>query len=482
MNSSGYDDKNLFKSPGHEPDSSDLNISETEHDNGISSGKRDMKAVFEQYIGEVKDTINKLKTKKTNREDLQDKSAVIENKNSRPSLSVGEIMSSNAKIRKENVNTESVVVNVPPDGKTNVLYAKRTLKTWLISLLIIVVFVQLSIFTVNQLFFSPPSWDGTKIEFEVAKGASFSDVAESLQQKGFIKNALVFRIYAQFSDKAYKLKTGIYELSKNMSITDILDTITRGEGYRTVIKLTIVEGKNVESMASQLKSAGIVDNTKTFHDLANNLEYYKSKFSFLNDIPTDSQRRYALEGYLFPDTYEVYSDVSADSVIQKQLTRFRTIYTTEYEQRAKSLGMTMDQVITLASIIEKEAKTDDFKKVSAVFHNRLKNGMALQSCATVQYAKGIKRLDLTEEDIAYDSPYNTYLHKGLPIGPICSPGKKAIEAALYPDETYVKQGYLYFCVSDPTTGATVFSKTYEEHMANVNKYKPLWQEYDKNNQ
>lgn len=482
MNSSGYDDKNLFKSPDHELDTSDLNISEKEHDKGLSSGKRDMKAIFEQYIGEVKDTINKLRTKKNDQTDLQEKPTETPNKNSRPTLSVGQIMSSNAKSRKDNINSVSTVVNVPPDGKTNVLYAKRTLKTWLISLLIIVVFMQLSFFSVNQLFFAPPSWDGTKIEFEVVKGASFSDVAESLQKNGFIKNALVFRIYAQFSDKAYKLKSGVYELSKNMSITDILDTITRGEGYRTVIKLTIVEGKNVETMASQIKSAGIVDNTKTFYDLANNLDYYKSKFSFLNDIPTDSQRRYALEGYLFPDTYEVYSDVSADSVIQKQLTRFRTIYTTEYEQRAKSLGMTMDQVITLASIIEKEAKTDDFKKVSAVFHNRLKNGMALQSCATVQYAKGIKRLDLTDEDIAYDSPYNTYLHKGLPIGPICSPGKKAIEAALYPDDTYVKQGYLYFCVSDPATGATVFSKTYEEHMTNVNKYKPLWQEYDKNNQ
>ena len=107
--------------------------------------------------------------------------------------------------------------------------------------------------------------------------------------------------------------------------------------------------------------------------------------------------------------------------------------------------------------------------------------MPLQSCATVQYAKGITKINLSDDDTNYESPYNTYIHSGLPVGPICAPSKKAIEAALYPDDAYVKGGYLYFCVADPEQGTTAFAKTYAEHLANIAKYKPLWQAYDAKN-
>ena len=152
------------------------------------------------------------------------------------------------------------------------------------------------------------------------------------------------------------------------------------------------------------------------------------------------------------------------------------------EQWCKDLGlercMTIDEVITLASIIEKESRPEDFAKVSAVFHNRLNQGMKLQSCPTLQYALGIKRIVLTAEDIASDSPYNTYINKGLPPGPICNPSEAAIKAALYPDEVYLEEGYLYFCLGDPKTGETVFAKTLKEHEANQAKYLKLWQQAD----
>jgi UPF0755 protein len=140
--------------------------------------------------------------------------------------------------------------------------------------------------------------------------------------------------------------------------------------------------------------------------------------------------------------------------------------------------MTIDEVITLASIIEKESRPADFAKVSAVFHNRLDRHMKLQSCATLQYALGIKRIVLTNDDISSDSPYNTYKYEGLPIGPICSPSEKAIDAALNPDQSFVDQGYLFFATKDPNSGELVFNIKAEDHEAAVEQYRPLWEAWD----
>lgn len=141
--------------------------------------------------------------------------------------------------------------------------------------------------------------------------------------------------------------------------------------------------------------------------------------------------------------------------------------------------MTMDEVFTLASMIEKEAKTADFAKVSAVFHNRLKKGMTLGSDVTVKYVSGSQKMALSDSDLAVDSAYNTYTRTGLPVGPICNPSMDAVVAALYPDEQYVAQKYLYFCSTDPDSGELHFSKTLEEHNAAVAMYRPLWEEYDR---
>ncbi|MGI5885436.1 MAG: endolytic transglycosylase MltG, partial [Candidatus Spyradocola sp.] len=185
---------------------------------------------------------------------------------------------------------------------------------------------------------------------------------------------------------------------------------------------------------------------------------------------------------LYPDTYEIYVDSSEETVIGKMLDRMNVIYGVAYRTRAEELGMDMDEVITLASMIEKEGKADTFDKVSAVFHNRLDQGMALGSDVTVQYALGVRRLVLTQEELAVDSAYNTYVHTGLPVGAICNPGNAAIEAALYPDSDYVEEGYLYFVLTDPETGELAFTKTLEEHDAIVEQYRPLWEAYDQASQ
>ena len=140
--------------------------------------------------------------------------------------------------------------------------------------------------------------------------------------------------------------------------------------------------------------------------------------------------------------------------------------------------MTMDQVLTMASLIEKEAKESDFDKVSAVFHNRLKSGMLLQSDVTVHYITGVRRMALTDEDLAQQNLYNTYVYRGLPPGPICNPSPAAIRAALYPNEMMVAEKYLYFCAKEPESGELYFSRTLEEHERAVAVYAPLWQKYD----
>jgi UPF0755 protein len=156
------------------------------------------------------------------------------------------------------------------------------------------------------------------------------------------------------------------------------------------------------------------------------------------------------------------------------LDRFNEIYSRKYIERAEELDLTMDQVVILASIIEKEAKPFDFNKVSAVFYSRTALDMPLYSDATLGYILKTNAIEFSPAELDTDSPYNTYKYKGLPAGPISNPGVAAIEAALYPNEQYIEEGYLFFCLMDPNTGALVFAKTAEEHAANVEKYRPLW--------
>ena len=138
----------------------------------------------------------------------------------------------------------------------------------------------------------------------------------------------------------------------------------------------------------------------------------------------------------------------------------------------------MDQVLTMASLIEKEAKESDFARVSAVFHNRLKEGMKLESDVTIHYITGVRKMALADSDLAVSSPYNTYQVTGLPLGPVCNPSPAAIRAALYPDNSMIQEKYLYFCAKEPESGELYFSKTLDQHKRAVEIYAPYWQKYD----
>lgn len=322
--------------------------------------------------------------------------------------------------------------------------------------------------------------DSAQVAFQVESGQSLTRVANNLEAAGLIRNRTVFKYYCDFAGMGQKIQSGSYLLTPAMTMAEIAEQLTTGDGSPIVRNITLIPGWTIEEFAAKLVEDGVLTDSAEFLDLCRTGTQF-SDYYYIADVlatKTVSQRKYVLEGYLAPDTYEVYVTATAEDILRKLLSQTDRVYPAAYQDRADELGMTMDEVITLASLIQKEAKDSDFTKTSAVFHNRLKAGMKLQSDVTIHYVTGVRKMSLTNSDLALNSPYNTYQVTGLPLGPICSPSKAAIQAALYPDETYVAENYLYFCAKDPESGELHFSRTLQEHEQAVSIYAPLWKEYD----
>ena len=335
---------------------------------------------------------------------------------------------------------------------------------------------------IHRSFFAPvDAQDQTPVAFTVASGSSLTKVANNLESAGLIHNRTVFKYYADFLGYGQKIQAGDYQVNKAMSMHEIMNLFTTGDGNPITRNITIIPGWTITDMAAYLKNQGVIQTEEEFLSLCRSGQDFSAYYYISDVLKTQNvaSRLYVLEGYLAPDTYEIYTDATAQDIIKKLLSQTEAVYQDSYHDRAQELGMTMDQVIALASMIEKEAKTNDFSKVSAIFHNRLKQNMTLGSDVTIKYVSGVKRMSLTNEDLNVDSPYNTYRYKGLPLGPICSPSGAAIEAALYPDEQFIAENFLYFCSKDPNTGELHFSRTLEEHNQAVSIYAPLWQAYDR---
>lgn len=365
---------------------------------------------------------------------------------------------------------------------------KNTEKTWrkmrpwtiyIISFLLVITVFAVGISTVLHKMFGPADkHDSSPVLFTVNSGASLSSVASSLKERGLIKTSFGIKLLADFTSVSSKIQSGEYVLDRTMSAQDILDTITKPTASSKIISVTIIEGMRLETIADTLQATGVIESADEFLQLCNDVDAFPD-YEFLQPLKEKTGLKYLMEGYLFPDTYQFYADTDPKVCINRMLARMNTIYSDEYKKQAEKMGMSMHDVLTLASIAEKEGRDGDFDKISAVIHNRLTKGMKLESDVTVQYALNISKLNLDSTQLAVDSPYNTYLVTGLPAGPICSPSKKAIEAALFPNEEVVKGGYLYFLLTDPYTGEVAYSKTYEEHLRLKNKYKALWDAYDR---
>ena len=292
---------------------------------------------------------------------------------------------------------------------------------------------------------SPAGTSGEErfIEFRVENGESTSKVAERLYEEGIIKSRFLFKIIAKTKGVDKKIKAGLYHLSANMSTMEVLGILANGAIY--TVDITIPEGFTMEMIAKRLSEKGLVDE-KRFLELCHSPELF-------DGIPEEAK---TLEGYLFPDTYRFSPDATEEEIIKTMIGKFKSVY--EDVSKGYNGKLNENQIITLASIIEKEAYLDREKPViSAVFQNRLKKGMRLESCATVLYVVRRPNGPVYYADLKVDSPYNTYKYSGLPPGPISCPGARSIESALYPENN----DYLYFVSLGD--GTHHFSKTFAEH-------------------
>jgi len=287
----------------------------------------------------------------------------------------------------------------------------------------------------------------TKI-FKVSKGDSAKVIAENLKDTGLIKNPFLFRLYIFLALSQYSLKPGEYELSSKMPIRDIGDTLVLG-GVNEVI-ITIPEGFSLKQVEDRLVGAG----------LAKRDELMNYKFS--KDVPpilSDKPKSVSLEGYLFPDTYRFFKDATLSDVISKMIDNLSNKLTPDLKTAIKNSSYSTYEILTMASLIEKEIPKDsDRSIVAGILWKRLKAGVPLQVDATLVYITGHN--ELYEADRKINSPYNTYLYRGLPKGPIANPGLSTIKAAIFPETS----PYWYYLSAKD--GKTIFSKTLEEHNRN----------------
>lgn len=295
---------------------------------------------------------------------------------------------------------------------------------------------------------------------EIKSGSTTKSIAAQLEEAGLINKAEAFIAKVKELDAASALKAGKYSFSASMSVEEMVNAIAKGAVFTDRVKVVIPEGYEVRQIVDKLVDAGLIDPTIFENELQNGTFDY----NFLKGI----DRSYKLEGFLFPATYQFAKDATEHQIIDQMLKTFEKHYSTEDMAKATALGMDTNELITLASIIERETKRpEELATVSSVFHNRLKLPMRLQSCATVQYILGERKEVLSIKDTQIKSPYNTYMNDGLPPAPIASPGRAAIEAALNPASTE----YLYFVTTNNGDGSHYFAKTLDEHNANIKKSK-----------
>ncbi len=291
--------------------------------------------------------------------------------------------------------------------------------------------------------------DGKSYVIDVPAGAGASKVATLLSNRGIIKYPTLFKLYA---GNKYMFQQGRHSVSTSMTYDELLETFgSYAEGgVGEQVEVVIPEGYELVQIAELLEQNGLT----TKDEFLNEVNYGEFDYDFVAQIPREENR---LEGYLYPATYQIYPGTSAHDIVLMMLSAFNSNVMPVYN--ASGTTDTVDYIVTMASVIEREAANEsEMKTVSSVFNNRLYEGRKLESCATVQYILHERKTVLSVEDTEIDSPYNTYKYKGLPIGPISSPGLAAIKAALYPIDT----DYMYF-VADPSGSKNYFSQTYEEH-------------------
>lgn len=331
-------------------------------------------------------------------------------------------------------------------------------RTFLYAMMVIVASLLLAVYALHvandALALMKPSSD---LSVKIEKGSTVGRIARELKDAGLIEYRWAFVLFAKVTGNADSFQYGTYVLNTDMDYLELVTNLQKTASFRATVTVMIPEGAELREIIATLDEKNVC----TAEELWDAVENHPFDYDFLQNLP---ERENRLEGYLFPDTYEFFEQSDAVTVLTKFLDNFEVKFSQELRDRAQEIGMSIDEVVTLASVIEREAASDeDRATVSSVFHNRLNSTQypLLQSCATVQYVLQERKSVLTYDDIKIDSPYNTYLYEGLPIGPIASPGLASIKAALYPETT----DYYFFVVT--ADGTHIFSKTLAEHNAAV---------------
>ncbi len=308
---------------------------------------------------------------------------------------------------------------------------------------------------------TPPQTDGEQVTVEIPKGASSQQIGTILSDKGLIRSPLLFRTAVKWGGHSSAMKAGTYVIRRGSTIPEILDMIKEGKAKQNVTRFTVPEGFTVDQIADALAKKGLVDRERFVQEAAAG----SFEFDFVKAIPNRPGMKHRLEGYLFPDTYEVKVGATEHDILSVMLTQFPKVVTPEMQTGFKQNGLSLHDAVTMASLVEREAGVPKERaKIAGVIFNRLHSQppMLLQIDATIQYVVGQKQ-ELLLKDLEIDSPYNTYKREGLPPGPIASPGKDSLLAVAHPE----KHEYFYYVTKKDGSGEHYFAKTLAEHNNNI---------------
>lgn len=307
---------------------------------------------------------------------------------------------------------------------------------------------------------------GPAVTFTIEKGMGSSSIADLLENNGIIRNSLFFKGYLKWTKEGSQFKAGTYMASPGDSYDTLITRLNAGDVVKkeTVI-FTIPEGFTAEQVVDKLETAWSMDSS-VFLELVNLGADLQVPDAL--GIPENDQIRHRLEGYLFPETYEIVKESTAQEVVEVLLAQMENKLNSipDLQQKLEDLGLTLHELLTVASLVEREVVVDSERSlVAGVIYNRLEKGQKLEIDATVQYLLDKPKERLLYKDLEVDSPYNTYRNAGLPPGPICNPGLAAIKAALSPEASE----YFFYVTKKDGSQGHLFAKTYEEHLANIKK-------------
>jgi len=321
---------------------------------------------------------------------------------------------------------------------------------------LIFIFFLIGIFIWTEIYLPKNFQLGEEKLFSVEKGQSLFQISQYLEKEGLIKNKFFFNLYVVLKGSQKKLRAGEYSLSSSESINRIAEKIISGDIAKIVV--TIPEGFTLNQIQERLSPFPNVTKSFLVTLMVGN---FKKEFQFLEDAPDNA----TLEGFLFPDTYQFSFRANIEEIVRKMLENFDKKLIPELREEIKKQRKTVLEIITMASLIEKEvSKNEDKELVSGILWKRLKNNFPLQVDATITYITGKKTTGISIEETKINSLFNTYKYLGLPPGPICNPGIDSIKAAIYP-----KNSDYWYYLSTPE-GKTIFSKTLEEHNIVKEKY------------